>query len=101
MRPFVGVRDAGPIQRTETGDDDNGTAYAARILTKPYTPVGILHQFGVEQTSGQNGLTLARDQRDDQGHQTGTTDKRHGRNPRQRDDSKARVVLTRTRAFGP
>lgn len=35
------------IQRTDTGDDDNGTEYSAHIVTKPYTPVGILHRFGV------------------------------------------------------
>ena len=29
------------------GDDDNGTEYAAHIVTKAYTPVGILHRFGV------------------------------------------------------
>lgn len=47
LRPFIGVEDASLIQRTDTGDDDNGTEYAARIVTKPYTPVGILHRFGV------------------------------------------------------
>jgi hypothetical protein len=45
--PLIGREGDGLIWRTDTGDDDNGTDYAARIVTKPYTPVGILNQFGV------------------------------------------------------
>ena len=47
LRPFIGVEGTDLIQRTDTGDDDNGTEYAAHITSKPYTPVGILHRFGV------------------------------------------------------
>ena len=44
--PFVGLSGSGLCHRMETGDDDNGTEYVARIITKPYTPVNILHKFG-------------------------------------------------------
>lgn len=34
--PLVGVEGGGLIWQTDTGEDDNGTEYAARITTKPY-----------------------------------------------------------------
>jgi hypothetical protein len=46
--PFIGLNaatDADMIQLCDTGVDDNGTAYAAQITTKPYTLVNILRQF--------------------------------------------------------
>lgn len=49
--PFIGINGSGLIWRTETGHDDNGTVYTARIVTKPYTPVGMLHQFEVKSSS--------------------------------------------------
>jgi hypothetical protein len=49
--PFIGVTGNGLIWRMETGDTDNGTAYDAHIATKPYTPVGLLHQFEVKSSS--------------------------------------------------
>ena len=32
---------------TDTGTADAGTAYSARIVTKPFMPGGLLHKFGV------------------------------------------------------
>jgi hypothetical protein len=48
LRPFIGLEGLGLIQRTDTGYDDNGTAYTADIVTKPYTADGTtLNKFGV------------------------------------------------------
>jgi hypothetical protein len=38
LAPFIAVEGQGLIWRCDTGDDDNGTEYAARITTKPYDP---------------------------------------------------------------
>jgi hypothetical protein len=59
LRPFVGLEGDDLIQRTDVGDDDNGTDYEAHIISKPYTPVGILHRFGV-----MAGALLAKAQED-------------------------------------
>jgi hypothetical protein len=48
LRPFIGIEGSGLVWRTDTGDDDNGTDYTAWIATKPYTPIGVLHQFEVK-----------------------------------------------------
>ena len=53
--PFIGVEGDGLVWRTDTGDDDNGTDYSARIITKPYVHGNLLHQFEV-----QNGSLMAR-----------------------------------------
>lgn len=45
--PFIGLEGLGLIHRTDTGTDDNGVAYTARIKTKPYWLKSILHKFGV------------------------------------------------------
>lgn len=45
--PFIGTEGLGLAHRCDTGSDDNGTAYAARIVTKPYTLKSILYRFGV------------------------------------------------------
>lgn len=36
--PFIGVEGQGLIWRLDTGDDDNGTEYAAQLTTKPFAP---------------------------------------------------------------
>lgn len=46
--PFVGLVGNGLIHRTETGATDNGTAYHARILTKPYVPQSVLNNTGIK-----------------------------------------------------
>jgi hypothetical protein len=43
--PFIGVVGDGLVWRTTVGADDNGTAYAARIVTKPYMHGALLHHF--------------------------------------------------------
>ena len=45
--PFVGLVGGGLVHRCDTGDDDNGTEYTAKITTKPFTVKGILNKFGV------------------------------------------------------
>jgi hypothetical protein len=48
LRPFIGTLAAdGYVLRCDTGNDDNGEAYSARIVTKPYTIESILNKFGV------------------------------------------------------
>jgi hypothetical protein len=47
LAPMIGREGDGLIWRTDTGDDDNGTDYHARIVTRPYTPVGVLNHYGV------------------------------------------------------
>lgn len=48
LRPFIGTNSAsGLIQQCDTGDDDNGTAFAARIVSRPILGAGLLSQFGV------------------------------------------------------
>lgn len=47
LRPFIGLEGLGLIHRCDTGTTDNGVEYSARIVSKPYTPVGILNYFGV------------------------------------------------------
>lgn len=44
--PFIGVE--GGIWRCDTGDDDNGTEYAAQITTKPFAPTRLETMFGVK-----------------------------------------------------
>jgi len=46
--PFVGLVGNGLIHRTETGDDDNGTAFHARIVSRPYAPTSILDNTGIQ-----------------------------------------------------
>ena len=47
LRPFIARSGSGLVWRLDTGDTDNGTEYAARIVTKPYSPLSVLHRFGV------------------------------------------------------
>ena len=48
LRPFIGVTSGdGYALRCDTGNDDNGTAYAALIVTKPYILAGLFNKFGV------------------------------------------------------
>jgi hypothetical protein len=44
--PFIGRE--GGIWRTDTGTDDNGTAYASSEQTKPYAPASVINHFGVK-----------------------------------------------------
>lgn len=47
LKPFIGVTAAnGYVLRCDTGITDNGLAYAARIVTKPYVLRGLLSKFG-------------------------------------------------------
>lgn len=55
--PFIATTGDGLIWRTDTGSDDNGTEYEARIVTKPYTTGNLLHQF-----ESKNGALLAKAQ---------------------------------------
>lgn len=48
LKPFIALEGVAPVWRTDTGDDDNGTAYTAWIVTKPYTAAGFQHQFQVK-----------------------------------------------------
>lgn len=45
--PFIGLEGGGLIWRMDTGDDDNGTEYTARITSKPYAPAGLQTQFEI------------------------------------------------------
>ena len=45
--PFIGLEGSGLIHRCDTGTDDNGTAYAATITTRPYTAASALNHFEV------------------------------------------------------
>lgn len=48
LRPFIGVSSSnGYVLRCDTGNDDNGTAYSARIVTRPYILRSILGKFKV------------------------------------------------------
>jgi hypothetical protein len=53
--PFIGIEGGDLILRTDTGDDDNGTAYAASETTKPYIHGSLLNQFEC-----QSGALLAK-----------------------------------------
>jgi hypothetical protein len=46
--PFIGVEGNGLIWRLDTGDDDNGTEYTARLTTKPYAPTHIQTAFEIK-----------------------------------------------------
>jgi hypothetical protein len=46
--PFIGVEGDGLIWRLDTGDDDNGEEYAARITTKPYAPTELQTDFEIK-----------------------------------------------------
>lgn len=48
LRPFIGLEGLGLVHRCDTGSDDNSVAYAARIVTKPYTLKNVLIKFGVK-----------------------------------------------------
>jgi hypothetical protein len=43
--PFIGRSGSGLIWRTDTGTDDNGTAYAASMESKPFVRGNLLTQF--------------------------------------------------------
>jgi hypothetical protein len=47
LRPFYGMTGSGLIWRGDTGDDDNGTEYSSRIVTKPFAPKSLLHHTRV------------------------------------------------------
>lgn len=49
--PFIGREGDGLVWRTNTGDDDNGTAFSARILTKPFVRGSLLNEFEVKSAS--------------------------------------------------
>lgn len=68
--PFIGLTSPNFIQRTDTGTDDNGTAFTATIKTKPMFLAGLLNRFRVRTgailaTADPNGtikVSLIRDQ---------------------------------------
>lgn len=46
LRPFIGVTSTnGYLLRCDTGDDDNGTAFTARIVTRPFVLRDLLSKF--------------------------------------------------------
>ena len=47
LRPVIGLEATGAaaVLRMDTGTDDNGTAYSARVLTKHYAPGNHIDQF--------------------------------------------------------
>jgi len=48
LKPFIGVgSDNDYVLRCDTGDDDNGSTYVARILTKPYILRDLLSKFHI------------------------------------------------------
>lgn len=48
LKPVIGTdKAAGLIQLCDTGDDDDGDAYAAQITTRPIAAAGILNEFGI------------------------------------------------------
>lgn len=47
LRPFVGLEGNGLVHRMDTADDDNGTEYSSRIVTKPYIIYGLMKKFGI------------------------------------------------------
>lgn len=53
--PFIGVSGDGLIWRTDTGTDDNGTAFAASMKSRPLTHGNLLHEF-----ESQEGMLLAK-----------------------------------------
>jgi hypothetical protein len=48
LRPFIGTANDGLVWRTDTGTTDNGTAYAARILSKPFARGALTTQFEIK-----------------------------------------------------
>lgn len=50
LAPIIGVEDASLVWLTDEGDDDNGTDYSARLVTKPYVHAS-LRQFEVKEGS--------------------------------------------------
>lgn len=45
-RPFIGLSAPDFVQRCDTGDDDAGVSYKARIVTHPYFLAGMLNKWG-------------------------------------------------------
>jgi hypothetical protein len=49
--PLIAVEGGGLIWQCDTGDDDNGTEYAARITTKPYAPTELQREFEIKSST--------------------------------------------------
>lgn len=49
--PFIGIEGNSLLHLCDTGNTDNSTAYAARIVTKPYSLKNLLNKFGVKQAA--------------------------------------------------
>jgi hypothetical protein len=47
LAPFIGLEGLGLVHRTDTGTTDNSVAFNGSIKTKPFTPVGELHEFEI------------------------------------------------------
>jgi hypothetical protein len=62
LKPIIGVEGDGLIWLTDTGTDDNGTAYDAYVVSKAYVRRSLLHQFkcksGVLLASAVEGATM-------------------------------------------
>ena len=60
--PYIALEGAGLVWRTNTTDADNGTAYAARIVSKPFVLGSLMHQFEVRgctfMTKAATGVTV-------------------------------------------
>jgi hypothetical protein len=49
LRPFIGVSSTNAyVLRCDTGSDDNGTAFAARLITRPFILRNLLSKFAVK-----------------------------------------------------
>lgn len=48
LKPFIALEGNNLVHLTDTGSDDDGTAYAARIVTKPYEVGNLLQRFGIQ-----------------------------------------------------
>lgn len=49
LKPFIGVAGVASdqVQMTDTGDDDNGTAYVATVTSRPFILAGLMNKFGI------------------------------------------------------
>jgi hypothetical protein len=47
LRPFIGLEGNGLVHLCDTGNTDNGTAYTARVVSKPYVLQTIMSRMGV------------------------------------------------------
>lgn len=51
LKPYIGITTGTAIWKADTGTTDNGTAFQAYLLTRPYTPAGLGTKVGIVQDS--------------------------------------------------